>query len=73
MVQRDLGAKAAASWRPSDRDLVIVMGPFTRGDRCATAGWLDLAKTMSLAMDGIGDMDGIGGSRRSANGKHCSE
>jgi hypothetical protein len=63
-------------WRPGDlrdRDLVGVMGPFTRGDRCAAAGRLDLAKTMSLAMDGIGDMEGIGDRRRSANGKHCSE
>lgn len=28
---------------------------------------------MSLAMEGMGDMDGIGESMRSANGKQCSE
>jgi hypothetical protein len=45
----------------------------TRGDRCATGGLVDLAKPMSLAMEGMGDMDGMGESRRSANGKQCSE
>jgi len=51
------------------------MGPLaaTRGDLWAAGGLVDLAKPMSLAMEGMGDMDGIGESMRSANGKQCSE
>ena len=52
------------------------MGPLTRGDRCATGGLPEpeRAKPMSLAMEGMGDMEGIGDMRRSAkDGKHCSE
>jgi hypothetical protein len=64
-------------WRLGDLlDLFLdgVMEPLTRGDRCATGGLPERAKPMSLATDGMGDMEGMGDMRRSAkDGKHCSE
>jgi hypothetical protein len=50
------------------------MGPLaTLGDLCVTGGLADLANPMSLVTEGMGDIDRMGESMRSANGKHCSE